>query len=74
MTRDATSHRTANDMTDLERRWNRAASSVGICGSEFHNDPEAVFARVREIMLKHRSARLEVSRLRREVARRAGCA
>ncbi len=29
-------------------RWNRAAASVGICGSEFVDEPERVFDAVRE--------------------------
>ena len=39
--------------TDIEklrvlcRRWNIAASRVGICGSEYIDDPERVFAQVR---------------------------
>lgn len=32
----------------LCRRWERAASSVGICGSEYYCGPERVFERVRD--------------------------
>lgn len=59
---------------ELLYRWARAACSVGICGSEYHNDPERVFARVAEVMGKYRTAKIENVRLKREVARRSGCA
>lgn len=29
------------------KRWERAASSAGICGSEYYCEPENVFQRVR---------------------------
>lgn len=61
--------RAASEPTDLERRWNRAASLAGYAGSEFHNDPERVFARVRagreklmEVVRRKQRRLLEVER------------
>lgn len=34
--------------TDLEHRWNLAASAAGFCGSEYVDEPEFVFRRIRD--------------------------
>lgn len=38
---------TREELLALCKRWERASSSVGICGSEYYMDPERVFERVR---------------------------
>ena len=61
-------------VTDLEQRWNKAASASGYAGSEFHDEPESVFELVRSDRHKLHLLRIENVRLKREVARRSGCA
>lgn len=53
------------ERTALEHRWNVEAARAGFAGSEYIDDPERVFARVRqerELAAKWRS---ELARLRR---------
>lgn len=50
--------------TDLERRWNLAASRAGFAGSEYVDEPEAVFARVADLQRRYQEARLELAKLR----------
>jgi hypothetical protein len=64
---------TMSDISEEDRyqklcyKWNRAASDVGICGSEYYDDPKAVFARVRQIMEARRELALDNARLRQEL-------
>jgi hypothetical protein len=39
---------TQEEAVSLLKRWERAASSIGICGSEYYMDPERVFQRVQD--------------------------
>jgi hypothetical protein len=40
--------KTREELVALCKRWERAACSVGIAGSEYYMDPERVFQRVRD--------------------------
>lgn len=53
----------AAGLTDLEHRWNLAATRAGFAGSEFIDEPERVFA---EVQRRHDSLWRQVKKLRRE--------
>lgn len=53
------------EMTDMERRWNKAAGFCGYAGSEYHNEPERIFREVRELRNEMHRLRVENVRLRR---------
>lgn len=57
---------------DLAHRWNVEASRANYAGSEYHDNPEFVFARVRELQHKYHRVMLENVELRRKLAEQDG--
>jgi hypothetical protein len=55
-------------MTDLELRWNKAATDAGFVGSEWIDDPERIFRKVKEMRHDLLQAKITIVRLRREEA------
>ena len=50
----------------LRKRWNLEASDAGFKGSEYVDEPETVFRRVRDLQSRYHEAMKENVRLRRE--------
>jgi len=65
LTEDQKANAKAAGRTELEHRWNLAASHAGFIGSEYVNEPEYIFKIVKERMIELHDAKKVIFKLRK---------
>lgn len=60
----------SENRASLPERWNKAAADAGYCGSEYVDEPERVFDRVKMLQGRERELIRELVLLRRSIRER----